>query len=64
MGVQLVGIGVGAHHVQIFGSLRGIEKVPHSQRGAVSVPEHVPVGQCWVTGKCYSRVSKNGRRED
>lgn len=65
MGVQqLVRVGAGAHHVQVPGFVRGTEEVAHCEGGFVPVPQHVPVGQCWVTGECYKGVFENGRGED
>lgn len=45
MGLQLERKCAGANHVQVLGPVCGAEEVPHSQGGAVSVPQHVPVGE-------------------
>jgi hypothetical protein len=45
MGLQLERECAGANHVQVLGPMCGAEEVPHSQGGAVPVPQHVPVGK-------------------
>lgn len=50
MGLQLVGIGLGADYVQILGALRRPSQVPHRERGVVPVSKYVPVCKCRVFG--------------
>lgn len=45
MGLQLERKYSGADYVQIFGPLCGIEKITHSQRRVISIPEYVSNGK-------------------
>jgi len=45
MGLQLERECAGANHVQVPGPVCRAEEVAYSQGGAVSVPQHVPVGE-------------------
>jgi len=45
MGLQLERECAGANHVQVPGPVCRAEEVAHSEGGAVSVSQHVPVGE-------------------
>lgn len=60
MGVQLVGIGTGTHHVQIPRSVCRTEEISHRQGGSLPVQEHVSVRERGISGKRHTRLSSYG----